>query len=189
MRVAWFALAFVLIKAFGLPIPITESAVATWFIWALGAVSIEARYGLIKLPKVFSMLSAGVAVLLITAICCIIGWSFPPSGAIARATVFFVQPLFGIGFFIIVNYAVGLESKLHNWYGRVVKLFAGIGLFSYSLYLTHELIVTYAGVGPYAMVLISLPFAWVFYLLFEKPFMHQATKPDQTAVPAVNIGS
>jgi peptidoglycan/LPS O-acetylase OafA/YrhL len=172
VRAAWFGAAYVAIKAFGLAVPITEYAFATWCVWALGAVSIEAAYGLIKLPKIFSSPFAGAGVLLITAILCAIGWA-APSGIAGKTILFVTQPLFGVGFFIMVNYVVSLESKIKNWYGAIVRFFAWIGLFSYSLYLTHELLVTYIKIDPFILIAICVIFAWVYYLCFEKPFMNK----------------
>ena len=172
VRVAWFGAAYVAIKGFGLAVPITEYSFATWCVWALGAVSIEAAYGLIKLPKIFSSPIAAVAVLLITAVVCAIGWA-TPSSIVGRTSLFVTQPLFGLGFFIMVNYVVTLESKIKNWYGAIVRFFAWIGLFSYSLYLTHELLVTYIKIDPFAVIALCVIFAWVYYLCFEKPFMNK----------------
>jgi peptidoglycan/LPS O-acetylase OafA/YrhL len=183
VRVVWFAAAYVLVRGFGLAVPITEYALATWCVWALGAVSIEAAYGLIKLPKICSSPIAGAAVLLITAILCAIGW-VTPSGITGRTILFVTQPLFGLGFFIMVNYVVSLESKIKNWYGTIVRFFAWIGLFSYSLYLTHELLITYLKLDPFVLILLSVVFAWVYYLCFEKPFMNKNRVQSAPALAA-----
>jgi peptidoglycan/LPS O-acetylase OafA/YrhL len=60
-----------------------------------------------------------------------------------HAAWFSIHPFWGLGFFIVVNRMVLAEQ---SWW-RTAKLpslvshFATLGLFSYSLYLTHELVI------------------------------------------------
>lgn len=54
-----------------------------------------------------------------------------------------MHPAWGLGFFILVNRAVQAERR---WLTalrrpRLVTAFASLGIFSYSLYLTHELVI------------------------------------------------
>ncbi len=51
VRVAWFAVCFLLWRWKAIQLPVGESALAYWFVWALGAVSVEAAFGLLKLPS------------------------------------------------------------------------------------------------------------------------------------------
>ena len=61
-RVAWVILGRALSASLGIHIPVTEAAATNWFIWALGAMSVEAALGLIKLPRwCFKLSTAGVA--------------------------------------------------------------------------------------------------------------------------------
>ena len=100
----------------------------------------------------------------------------------------FLHPLWGLGFFILLNRFVLAESR---WRAAMVtptliKLLAAIGLFSYSLYLTHELVVMesyhfgFFGFSELATaLLITTPacvaFAWVFFWLAERPYLNTQT--------------
>ena len=50
-------------------------------------------------------------------------------------------------------------------------MFAGIGIFSYSLYLIHEYVLEFVKSQTILTVLICVAAAWLFYLAFEKPFI------------------
>jgi peptidoglycan/LPS O-acetylase OafA/YrhL len=107
--------------------------------------------------------------------------------------------MWGIGFFIIINRAALAERAWRSakHVPRVVTAFAGIGLFSYSLYLTHELILDHLAnhlaafyqwprstmllVSFFALSGVSVLFAWVFFLLFEKPFISWAQAASKNA--------
>src|SRR5215216_5631971 len=61
-RVGWLLLSRGFSELAGFHIPVTEAAATNWFIWALGALSVEAALVLIKLPAWCSRLSlAGLA--------------------------------------------------------------------------------------------------------------------------------
>jgi peptidoglycan/LPS O-acetylase OafA/YrhL len=101
-----------------------------------------------------------------------------------------MHPAWGLGFFILVNRAVQSE---HAWakqlrrpriVPRLVSVAATIGVFSYSLYLTHELVIMQSwwfvlqGLPPILnTMLIVVPatvaFAWLFFQFCEKPFMRK----------------
>src|SRR5678815_3355537 len=49
-RLVWLLLGRGLSGPLGFNIPVTEAAATNWFIWALGALSVEAALGIIKLP-------------------------------------------------------------------------------------------------------------------------------------------
>jgi peptidoglycan/LPS O-acetylase OafA/YrhL len=172
-RIIWFAFAFIVIRGLNVQMPILESSMANWFIWALGALAVEARYGIIKLPSwCYSGLLAAV-VLLSTCTIYIYEWVNAGAGLTGRASTFILQPMWGIGFFILVNKVVTLEGSFTRAAAAIVRLLAWVGLFSYSLYLTHELVFLYIpNVAWPIKALFSLFFAWLFYLCFEKPFMH-----------------
>jgi peptidoglycan/LPS O-acetylase OafA/YrhL len=70
---------------------------------------------------------------------------------------------------------------------RVVAGAAFVGVFSYSLYLTHELVIMQSwwfvstSLPPVLNTLLivvpaTLAFAWVFYRFCEKPFMRKAAR-------------
>jgi len=115
---------------------------------------------------------------------------------------FLIHPLWGLGFFIVVNRTVLAEQ---SWLRRatlpsVVSVFSTLGVFSYSIYLTHELVImqswrwtvpswwqlanVFLVVAPAVVV-----FAWVFFWFCEKPFMARRapgakTKPSWATQPS-----
>ena len=50
-RVATYAVHVLARHWFGVELPIKETATAQWFVWALGAVGVEAYFGLVTLPR------------------------------------------------------------------------------------------------------------------------------------------
>jgi peptidoglycan/LPS O-acetylase OafA/YrhL len=108
-----------------------------------------------------------------------------------------MHPLWGFGFFVLVNRAVSAE---YTWLrqlrepGAVGKLFAkgvtaaaSVGVFSYSLYLTHELVIMESWSFSIkelplivnALVIVvpaTIGFAWVFFRFCEKPYMRKAVR-------------
>ena len=72
---------------------------------------------------------------------------------------------------------------------RLVRRLARIGLFSYSLYLTHEIVIVhFSGIAArwcglendslflLTLVPVCLALAWVFFQVFERPFMPGAVR-------------
>src|SRR5688572_1430326 len=49
-RVAWMIFGHILWRKTGFGIPVPEAAASHWFTWALGAIGVEAMFGLIRLP-------------------------------------------------------------------------------------------------------------------------------------------
>jgi exopolysaccharide production protein ExoZ len=84
---------------------------------------------------------------------------------------------------------------------KVTKLFAWIGTFSYSLYLTHLLclgiisqIGKRLGVTEHTYIIVyileialSIGFAWIFYRFFEKPFLSIRDKNIHFASPPIPV--
>jgi peptidoglycan/LPS O-acetylase OafA/YrhL len=92
--------------------------------------------------------------------------------------------LWGVGFFILLNRFVLAESRWRAalWTPALIKILAAVGLFSYSLYLTHELVVMesyhfgFLGLSQLATAfLVTTPacvaFAWVFFWFAERPYL------------------
>jgi peptidoglycan/LPS O-acetylase OafA/YrhL len=191
VRVAWFAVAYVAHRSYGVSIPVTEAATAHWFIWALGAWSVEARYGLASRPRWTS--NPWLCCLLLVAAATL---SPPPSwlSGFGNLAWLLVHPLWGLGFFVLVNRATMAEAAGDAARTRRIRWASAwsalrrIGVFSYSLYLTHELVLTQASrvlsrhlpenqAILWQLLLLtplSVAFAWVFYRLFERPFMTHA---------------
>jgi peptidoglycan/LPS O-acetylase OafA/YrhL len=200
-RLFWFALAMFIHRALGVDIVVTQAAAAQWGVWILGALSIEAAAGLITLPRWTRsrVLAAG---LLSTA--GVLAWAqnyWIGPGWLNHAIWFSIDVIWGAGFFVVVNRCAGAERRW-SALGRVPRAaawLAGAGLFSYSLYLTHEIvewriwpaIAARLAAGGYLlpqivvaalMVVASLVFARAFFELFEKPFLSRPT-PSLRRVP------
>ena len=69
--------------------------------------------------------------------------SIPKDMLLHEAGWFLLHPLWGLGFFIVVNRTVLAED---SWLRQaklpsMVSVFSTLGIFSYSIYLTHELVI------------------------------------------------
>jgi len=183
-RLSWMIFSHVVWLKTGIGVPVPEAAASHWFTWALGAIAVEAWFGIIKLPRWTNSLTLAATL--------IVGASaisqFLPS--IPKDTIwhdfswFVMHPMWGVGFFIVVNRTVVAED---SWLRKqklpsVISLFATLGVFSYSIYLTHELTImqswrwSISGMGQIQNVfLIVIPatilFAWIFFWFCERPFI------------------
>jgi len=115
-----------------------------------------------------------------------------------------------IGFFIVVNRTVLAEDGwLRNFrLPSVISLFATLGVFSYSIYLTHELTImqswrwTLPNLWQIQNVfVITIPatilFAWVFFWFCERPFMirketrvehgPESNRENHPTIPPLNV--
>ena len=183
-RLAWLVFRHVVWVKTGVGIPVAEAAASHWFTWALGAIGVEVMFGLIKLPRWSRDLRLATALLIGAST---LGYYLP---WISNETIwhhfgwFLIHPLWGLGFFVIVNRLVLAEQ---SWIRQaklpsMVSIFATLGIFSYSIYLTHELVImqSWRWINPAWLQLtnvlvVVLPativFAWVFFWFCEKPFM------------------
>jgi len=201
-RLGWFYFSHAIWVAFGVGVPVPEAAASHWLTWALGAISVEAACGLIKLPRWSRNLWIGFGALLVAAGTAQIFPYIDKDGFIARFSWLALHPAWGLGFFVIVNRAFEAEKKwrvarvaetsdaattpsLNT--PRIVGLAAAIGVFSYSLYLTHGLVI----IESWRFDTSSLPvlinalfivtpacvaFAWIFFQFCEAPFMSKSAK-------------
>jgi peptidoglycan/LPS O-acetylase OafA/YrhL len=65
------------------------------------------------------------------------------SGSLHDAGWLVMHPAWGVGFFVLVNYAVAAEQRWRLQSTRIPRLvpaLAAVGLISYSLYLTHSFV-------------------------------------------------
>jgi peptidoglycan/LPS O-acetylase OafA/YrhL len=105
-----------------------------------------------------------------------------------------MHPMWGFGFFVLVNRAVAAERSWQETLNQpaVVTVAASIGVFSYSLYLTHELVIMQSWrFSLYWMppmlntLLIVVPatvaFAWLFFRYCEKPYMRKPSPKEARA--------
>ena len=204
-RAGWMIFSHVVWLKTGIGIPVPEAAASHWFTWALGAIAVEAWFGLVKLPKWTSNLTLG-AVLIVAASA--VSNLLP---VISKDTIwhdfswFLMHPMWGIGFFIVVNRTVLAEDGwLRNFkLPSVISLFATLGVFSYSIYLTHELTImqSWRWILPNLwqiqnVFVITIPatilFAWVFFWFCERPFMirkeirvEHTPEPDRERHPPI----
>ncbi|MEO7539940.1 MAG: acyltransferase [Pyrinomonadaceae bacterium] len=181
MRFVWFGICYA-IRPFH-DLPFSEGALSNWWIWALGALAVEAYFGLIKLPRWTAAPVLGAISLTIAGVLNYGMFAFN-NNLWARAAVL-TEPLFwGFGFFAFVNRVMMYEGKFDS---VVIRAAAFIGLFSYSVYLTHEFVLESLKVMPGVFLAAAcLVFAYLFYLLFERPFL--AKKTDHV-VPANEVAT
>jgi hypothetical protein len=188
-RVLWFVVCTAARERFQVDIPISEGAASHWFTWALGAMSVEAMFGLVRVPR---WLYRGRLALIFLAGAVGLTFLLPKVEQFSRfihdSLWLFLHPLWGLGFFVLLNRFVLAESRWRVAFRTplLIKTLAGFGLFSYSLYLTHELVVMesyhfgYFGFSELATAfLLTTPacvaFAWVFFWFAERPYLN--TRP------------
>lgn len=206
-RIGWFALAFALHRAWGIDIIVSQAAMVQWMIWILGALSVEAAFGLVTLPSWMRSLPVAAAFLFAASL---LVWAqnYWLAPGLANDLIWFgAEPVWGAGFFVLLNYLVARELRgdLLQPTGALlrpalIKWFAGVGVFSYSLYLTHEIVEWHAwpiaarmletaGIGlPHVVVAAlllaaCLVFARAFFQVFERPFLSRSRVA--TAQPAM----
>ncbi|MFN2454535.1 MAG: acyltransferase family protein [Pyrinomonadaceae bacterium] len=123
-----FMMRFILPEASNWWTLINYSAPVLWIQWCLGMVAVEAYYDIIKLPR-----------------WCRVLWMVFIWFIAFKISVIYFQPLstfcIGMTFFTLLNYCVTLERNQRWRNYRLVIWLANVGLFSYSLYLIHYLVI------------------------------------------------
>jgi peptidoglycan/LPS O-acetylase OafA/YrhL len=195
-RLAWMGFSHVVWLKTGVGIPVPEAAASHWFTWALGALGVEVMFGLTTLRGWSRDLRlATVLIVAASALSSYLPW-IPKDTLVHNTSWFLIHPLWGLGFFIVVNRTVLAEQswlRQATW-PSIVSLFSTLGIFSYSIYLTHELVimVSWLWVNPswwqlanvfLVVVPATIVFAWVFFWFCEKPFMVRRAPRDRT-IPA-----
>ena len=200
-RIVWVIIGRGLSQSFGFHIPVTEAAATNWFIWALGALSVEAAVGLIRLPAwCFKISVGGLALGCAMALAQLL--PMMDQGSWMHDVGWIVMhPAWGVGFFILVNYSVAAEQRWRQRASRVPRLIpmlASIGLISYSLYLTHSFVLMHwywfgftqwhtRSISLVITMPLSIGFAWLFFRVCERPFMTSRAariqeKPERSSV-------
>jgi peptidoglycan/LPS O-acetylase OafA/YrhL len=198
-RLGWMEFSHILWLKTGFGIPVPEAAASHWFTWALGAIGVEVFFGLTKLRGWSRDLRLATVLIVIASAISSYLPSIPKDTFIHNGGWFVMHPLWGLGFFIIVNRTVLSEQ---SWLRQatlpsLVSIFSTLGIFSYSIYLTHELVImqswrwTNPGWLQLANVTIvivpaTILFAWMFFWFCEKPFMMRRSEKHST-VPAWTI--
>ena len=206
-RVGWFMFSHAVWVTSGVGVPVPEAAASHWFTWALGAIAVEAAFGLIKLPRWCRNLWVGaVAIVLASATSIILPATQKDTFGHILAWML-MHPLWGLGFFILVNRVVQAEKSwaikrrqgnettasvsVASLSRQLVAGAAFVGVFSYSLYLTHELVIMQSWwfitrrLPPVLNTLLivvpaTIAFAWLFYRFCEKPYMRKpAERPTR----------
>jgi peptidoglycan/LPS O-acetylase OafA/YrhL len=196
-RIAWFYFSHAAWVATGTGIPVPEAAASHWLTWALGAIAVEAAFGLVSLPKWCRNLWLGGAAIVLASATSVVLPITQKDTLPHNLAWMLMHPAWGLGFFILVNRAVQAEQ---SWLKRLVKPRIGarivirmvaatafVGVFSYSLYLTHELVIMQSwwfireGFPPILNTLLivvpaTIAFAWLFYRFCEKPYMRKAAR-------------
>lgn len=196
-RLAWMGLSHVVWLKTGFGIPVPEAAASHWFTWALGALGVEVYFGLTTLRGWSRDLRlATVLIVAASALSTYLPW-ISKDTFLHDTSWFLIHPLWGLGFFIVVNRTVLAEQSWlrHAKLPSLVSVFSTLGVFSYSIYLTHELVImqSWFWVNPRwwqlaNVLVVVLPsviiFAWVFFWFCEKPFMVKSAPSDKT-IPAL----
>jgi peptidoglycan/LPS O-acetylase OafA/YrhL len=200
VRFAWFAAAALLHRTAGVSLLVTQAAAAQWIVWALGAFAVEAYFGIVRLPAPWRS-GWFAAVVLAVAMGITYSNAYLDVG-VAKSLLWFASDVvWGIGFFVWINRAVDGEARWPARGGapRWLAPLAALGLFSYSTYLTHELVILHLwpllrpewreGMLAMSIELIgvsaaSLVFARVFFAWFERPFLLKARETGVALNPS-----
>ncbi len=185
-RAAWMTFSHLVWVKTGIGVPVPEAAASHWFTWALGAIAVEAWFGLVKLPRWARDLRIATLLVASASGMAYFGSAIPKDTFWHISSWFFLHPMWGVGFFIMLNRAVFAED---SWMRQLklpwlISVFATLGVFSYSIYLTHELTImqSWRWTNPAAwqmqnVFLITIPativFAWLFFWFCERPFMNR----------------
>ena len=183
-RAGWMLLSHIIWLKTGYGLPVPESAAAHWFTWALGAIGVEVMFGLISLRGWSRDLRLGALLIIGASALSHYLPSIPKDTLIHNTSWFLIHPCWGLGFFIVVNRMVLSEQ---SWLRQaklpsLVSVFSTLGIFSYSIYLTHELVImqSWRWINPgrlqienvfLVIVPATILFAWAFFWFCEKPFM------------------
>lgn len=192
-RIAWMGFSHVVWLKTGYGIPVPESAAGHWFTWALGAIGVEVMFGLVRLRGWARDLRLAMVLIVAASVLSYYLPGISKDTFLHSSSWFLIHPLWGLGFFIVVNRVVLAEQ---SWLRQaklpsMVSLFSTLGIFSYSIYLTHELVImqSWRWTNPawlqlQNVVLVVVPatilFAWVFFWFCEKPFMVRHTRKQPT---------
>jgi len=196
-RLAWMGFSHVVWLKTGVGIPVPEAAASHWFTWALGALGVEVMFGLTTLRGWSRDLRLATVLIVVASTLSNYLPFISKDTLLHDFSWFLIHPLWGLGFFIVVNRTVLAEQ---SWLRRatlpsLVSVFSTLGIFSYSIYLTHELVImqswrwTNPGWWQLANVFVVVVpaviiFAWVFFWFSEKPFMVKSA-PGSKTVPAL----
>jgi peptidoglycan/LPS O-acetylase OafA/YrhL len=194
-RAGWMVFShLVWLKSGGFGLPVPEAAASHWFTWALGAMGVEAVYGVIKLPRWTRDLRVAAVVIIAASIISAYLPAISKDTPLHDLSWFLIHPAWGLGFFIVINRLAVAELIWNNQkrLPTLISIFATLGLFSYSIYLTHELMImqSWRWINPARLQMTNvfltvvpavIIFAWVYFWFCEKPFMVRSKAAATTA--------
>jgi peptidoglycan/LPS O-acetylase OafA/YrhL len=180
VRVGWLGMAWVCAR-YGVSLVVSGSAQATWFIWALGALAVEAFYGIVRLPKWAASIPLAACVFSLTAGLAFLDRLYGITGPIHIASLMLEQPGWALASFLALNATVRREDWLTARRASfAIRALLLLGLVSYSLYLFHMYVFDQLGVLGIPGILLAIVAAAIGYMLFERPFIRRlgAASPD-----------
>jgi peptidoglycan/LPS O-acetylase OafA/YrhL len=192
-RLAWMGFSHIVWLKTGFGIPVPEAAASHWFTWALGAIGVEVMFGLIRLRAWSRDLRLATVLIVVASVLSSYLPSISKDTYIHDLSWFVIHPLWGLGFFIVVNRIVLAEL---GWLRQatlpsIISAFSTLGIFSYSIYLTHELVIMqswrwvnsdWSQLANVFLVVVpaTIVFAWMFFWFCEKPFMVRRAEKEKT---------
>jgi peptidoglycan/LPS O-acetylase OafA/YrhL len=158
---------------------------ARCFEWFLGMLAAEAYFGNVRLPRwTRNGLLAGALMLVVGAI-----QREPQLGGLSLnghefyLTDVLFDPIAGMAFFILLNWAIAAERApwMNFASGRPLRFAAYLGLFSYSIYLIHLTVIQlwdeYLGTSSNVLILVegtvAVAVSWVFFRLVERHYLQR----------------
>jgi peptidoglycan/LPS O-acetylase OafA/YrhL len=196
-RLGWLLLSHIIWLATGTGVPVPEAAASHWFTWALGAIGVEAAFGLIQLPKWCRNLWLSAVLIVAASATSHFLPAIPKDTLLHNLSWFLIHPLWGLGFFILVNRAVLAEK---GWIRTLrlptlVSIFASLGIFSYSIYLTHEMVIMQSWrfvdstlprmFQTLVVILATILFAWIFFWFCERPYIKTTRRKEAKEEKAI----
>ncbi|HSO33854.1 MAG TPA: acyltransferase [Labilithrix sp.] len=166
-----------------------------WLEWVLGSLAVEAYLGRVQLPAWCRSGTVGTLLLGLA----VVAGNAHRFGVPSAPLVPFTDALFGVALFTLVNAAC--EARwAEPGRGLIGRFFGWVGTFSYSLYLTHELVIVgakqaglRAGLSTAGIVMlrIGLPIlaGWLFYVVVERRFLSSSRRSAKAAGAAGLAGS
>jgi peptidoglycan/LPS O-acetylase OafA/YrhL len=160
-----------------------------WLLWTLGAIAVEAHFGHVALPRVlYSPIVAFAFIGLAVASGPRPSWGYSVPGGSSFSLLFF-----GLAFFVWINAACRHEASETRPRSVVRRALAGVGVCSYSLYLTHypcytvaKQIAMRAGAPPIAILLLRIGVAvvvgYAFHILVERRAIAWAHRTSKSPI-------
>lgn len=164
-----------------------EFPLAHWFTWILGALAVEALVKTSNVPRIFrnTYFLISIFILSMSHYTIIHTTNIISGGYFKLFLSSLSAPLWGIAFFSLIHFMSSNEYnfRLKNDTNPFQYYLLYIGKMSYSLYLTHEIVVTHIigylrleyGLNPlllwFSSCVLSLLLSFIFFHLVEKHFL------------------